>query len=394
MKTYAAALFAFLLAGIAGVFFASPDPTSFVLFKMPPAPPGPNGKTIAEELGFAPDAKLLVVNSDDSCGHPAFTEGVIEVLSSGIMKSTSVIVHDRNDGDLRRLAALAKDHPEWGIGIHLTLTNEYQQGYPWKPVLSAQQVPSLYNAKGLAWEKISEVETFVDPAHAALEFEAQIAKALRLGIALTHIDSHMGTAYRNSRFPGAAADGLRMAAIRAAEKFDLPLTMNTFDEASAQSMEYMDQHQLIRPDTFFGFYELAELNSHLSYEGPAIQRWITALVVKQVFGFALPYRNYDSVGEDLEARGEIVRQAILNIVKPGLNHFYMHAAVAESVSGDRIPSGMNHPSGVDEIVRLSDSAVWSSDEMAQFLEDQGIKLINYSQIRKIQQARRAQRPAS
>jgi hypothetical protein len=62
----------------------------------------------------------------------------------------------------------------------------------------------------------------------------------------------------------------------------------------------------------------------------------------------------------------------------------MHAAVAESVSGDRIPSGMNHPSGVDEIVRLSDSAVWSSDEMAQFLEDQGIKLINYSQIRKIQ----------
>jgi predicted glycoside hydrolase/deacetylase ChbG (UPF0249 family) len=365
-----------------------------LVFKMPPAPPGPNGKTIAEELGFAPDAKLLVVNSDDSCGHPAFTEGVIEVLSSGIMKSTSVIVHDRNDGDLRRLAALAKDHPEWGIGIHLTLTNEYQQGYPWKPVLSAQQVPSLYNGKGLAWEKISEVETFVDPAHAALEFEAQIAKALRLGIALTHIDSHMGTAYRNSRFPGAAADGLRMAAIRAAEKFDLPLTMNTFDEASAQSMEYMDQHQLIRPDTFFGFYELAELNSHLSYEGPAIQRWITALVVKQVFGFALPYRNYDSVGEDLEARGEIVRQAILNIVKPGLNHFYMHAAVAESVSGDRIPSGMNHPSGVDEIVRLSDSAVWSSDEMAQFLEDQGIKLINYSQIRKIQQARRAQRPAS
>ena len=173
-------------------------------------------KNLAEKLGYSADAKLLVVNSDDTGAHPSFTKGVFEIMKYGMVKSTSIIVNDRNDAELIQIAALASEHPDWGFGIHLSLTNEYQEDFPWKPVLSKDIVPTLYNDKGLAWETTAEVAIKVDPAHAALEFEAQIKKGIKLGIDLTHIDSHMGTAYMDSEFPEAEVDGVRNAAVQAA----------------------------------------------------------------------------------------------------------------------------------------------------------------------------------
>ncbi len=377
---------ALLFGAIAAYAFLQTSGGSLI-YKMPIAPLNANQQNLAQELGYPADTKLLVINSDDTGAHPTFLTGVFDTMEFGLVKSTSVIVHDRNDEDLARIAQVASESPQWGIGIHLTLTNEYQENHPWSPVLPKEQVPSLYNDQGLMWEKISEVETNVDPNHAALEFEAQIKKALELGIQLTHIDSHMGTIYRNSRYPGAERDGLRMAAIGVAEKYNLPMTTNTFDEDSEATMVYMDEHRMIRPDTLFGFYELEEINSHLGYEGSAAQRWITAVVVKSVFGFELPYKNHPSVEEDVPVRLEILKHALANIVKPGLNHFYMHAASEEEGKKSVIPRGMNHDEGVDALVRLSDASVWSSEEIRAFLESQKIELINYTELQRIQQAR-------
>ena len=373
-----------LVASLATAIVISMNAKKIFVYKMRNAPPNADQKNLAQELGYRADAKLLVVNSDDTGGYPALIEGVFDVMEAGLVKSTSVLVHDHNDEDLARVAEAAKTHPEWGFGIHLVLTNEYQENYPWKPVLPQEEVPTLYNGKGLMWEKISEVEKNVDPRHAALEFEAQIEKALRLGIQPTHLDSHMGTAYRDSQYPGAPVDGLRMAAVQAAQKYSLPHTVNTFDKASEASIQYMDDNRMVRPDTLFGFYELAELNSHLSYEGSAIKRWVTALAVESIWGFELPYQNFPTVEEDAPVRIEIYKHALRNLAKPGLTHFYMHAAAAD---GRKIPRGKNHGPGVDAIVRLADSKVWSSDEMRTFLDEQNITLINYTELQKIQKAR-------
>lgn len=347
-------------------------------------PLGPNNKNLAEELGYAADAKLLVVNSDDSCAHPSFTEGLFKAMESGLVNSTSVIVHDRNDADLIRMAKVAKDHPKLGVGIHLTLTNEYQQGYPWKPVLPKDIVPTLYNDQGLSWASINDVENNVNPDHAVMEFEAQIQKALKFGIRLTHIDSHMGTIYRDSHFPGAPTNGLRLAAIKVAEKYQLPLTMNMFDAKLQPDLEYLDNHHILRPDTFFGFYELEDINRHLSYEGSFIKRGVSRWFVKALFGLTLPYHNSESLEEDFKVRMEINKQAIMNLIKPGLNHFYMHLDVPVAENGLSIPDGLNHKPGLDKVVRLGDMAVWTSEEMKQFLKKEDVKLINYTEIRKIQ----------
>jgi hypothetical protein len=354
---------------------------------MPNAPVNEEGLTLAEELGYTKNTKLLVVNSDDTAAHPTFMEGVFETMDAGIVKSTSVIVHDHNEEALKEIAVLSKKQPELGIGVHLMLTNEYQDRYPWKPVLSKEIVPSLYNSKGLAWATIEEVQLHANPKEVYLEFEAQIQKAMALGIAISHLDSHMGTMYRDSYYPGAHIDDLRMAAVRVAKKYNVPMTVNTFDKNAVNSIQYMDDHQMIRPDTFFGFYELEEMNSHMSYKGSSLKKWMTALVVNFVFNFKIPYINKNSVPDDIPIRMEIIKSAVAKIVKPGLNHFYMHAAQECSSKGYKIPSGHNHALGLDKIVRLADAHVWSSKEMKAFLKKENIVLINYSRLQLLMEKR-------
>ena len=165
------------------------------------------------------------------------------------------------------------------------------------------------------------------------------------------------------------------------------MTVNTFDKNSKSAIELMDRQKIIRPNTFFGCYELAELNEHLSYEGSSIKKWITATVVKKVFGFNLPYQNYDTVDEDIAVRMEIYKEAITNLVQPGLNHIFMHAAIAEEVDSFPIPKVQERVEGLDEIIRKADFKIWSSDEMKHFLEEQEIILINYRELQKIQELR-------
>jgi hypothetical protein len=355
-----------------------------VLWRMDSPPLGPNGKNLAQELGFNKDAKLLIVNSDDTGAHPTFTHGIVQVMPFGLVKSTSVIVHNRNDAELKRIAKIAKQHPDWGFGVHLMLTNEYQHGFPWSPVLPIETVPSLYNDKGLAWEKITDVETSANPLDVKKEFIAQIQKAMDAGINVDHIDSHMGTYYRQSTFQNAKSDDLIVAAIETAKHFNLPMTLNTFDKISKHNIEYADQLGLIRPNTLFGFYELEEINSHLGYKGSFIEKFIVAWVAKNAFGLELPYKNKTLQADDIQTRMDINQQVLLSIAKPGLNHVYMHAAHETQSDGMKIPSGKNHGAGLDKIVRLGDSAVWSSQEMKDFLVEHKFQLINYSDIKKVQ----------
>jgi hypothetical protein len=178
---------------------------------------------------------------------------------------------------------------------------------------------------------------------------------------------------------------LIQAAIAAAEHFDIPMAINTFDKALEAAMNQVDAAGIIRPDSLFGFYELEEMNSYFSYEGSSVQRAIIAWVVRRVFGFELPYKNRQLVLNDVKDRMSIYKLAIQNVARPGLNHIFMHAA-QERHNGVPIPSGLNHKARVDKVVRLSDSAVWSSDEMKAFLKAENIVLINYQRLRDLQQA--------
>lgn len=49
------------------------------------------------------------------------------------------------------IAAYARSHPNVDLGLHLTLTSEWEF-YKWGPVLPSNEVPSLINEQGFLYD--------------------------------------------------------------------------------------------------------------------------------------------------------------------------------------------------------------------------------------------------
>ena len=84
------------------------------------------------------------------------------------------------------------DHPEYAIGVHLTLTSEWGQ-YRWKPLTDGK---SLIDEEGYMWHESDQVEQNVDLEEARAEIKAQIERCKKLGfVTPSHLDNHMGSLY-------------------------------------------------------------------------------------------------------------------------------------------------------------------------------------------------------
>ena len=78
-------------------------------------------------LGFASDARVLIVNADDLGMYQEINVGVIEAIEHGIASSCSLMVPCPGALEAMRLLGA---RPEIGFGIHLTLaTHGRRAGY-------------------------------------------------------------------------------------------------------------------------------------------------------------------------------------------------------------------------------------------------------------------------
>lgn len=98
----------------------------------------------SEELGYPPDARLLIVNCDDFGMYPAINTAVIESIEQGIASSCSLMV--LCPAALDAMQFLSR-RPEIPFGIHLTLVCEMPD-FQWGPMIAKQRVPSLLNEDG------------------------------------------------------------------------------------------------------------------------------------------------------------------------------------------------------------------------------------------------------
>jgi predicted glycoside hydrolase/deacetylase ChbG (UPF0249 family) len=134
----------------------------------------------------------LAVRFDDMGMCHSVNSAVRQVIASGIPLSTSVMV--ACPWYLEAVEIL-KDHPQVGVGIHLTLNSEWGH-YKWGPVLGASKVPSLVDANGHFHSSETEFRaTHVDPEEVRIELRAQIERALRAGLRIDYVDAHMLMAY-------------------------------------------------------------------------------------------------------------------------------------------------------------------------------------------------------
>lgn len=166
----------FLLAGVALGCSASHS-----------AVPQPDaaGTPLEVRLGYPRGARLLILHFDDLGTTRSGNAAVQAARDSGLLVSGSVIVPGPW---FQQVAAYARAHPDFDLGVHLALTSEWP-GYHWGPVAPRDSVPTLLGDDSLLlreWTDTTRVR-WQDVEH---ELRAQIAAARAAGIQLTHVDVH------------------------------------------------------------------------------------------------------------------------------------------------------------------------------------------------------------
>lgn len=139
-------------------------------------------------LGYADDARLLIINADDLGMSYTINDAIFRALKAGLVRSTSLMVPW--PAALNALQYL-KQNPEIPFGVHLSVIND-NPGYRWKPLLPTEQVPSLVDAAGY-FPTLDQMATFIAAARVdelEQEFRAQIEVVLSTGLKPTHLDWH------------------------------------------------------------------------------------------------------------------------------------------------------------------------------------------------------------
>lgn len=149
--------------------------------------------SLAERLGYARDAKLLIVHADDLGMAHSVNTATAKAFESGLVNSGSIMVPCPWFSEI---ATYARANPQADLGLHLTLTSEWTS-FRWGPVTAKDRVSSLLDKNGYFYLTESEAAAHADPREVELEIVAQIERARAFGIQPTHLDSHMGTLYQN-----------------------------------------------------------------------------------------------------------------------------------------------------------------------------------------------------
>ena len=153
-------------------------------------------QTYAEKLGWPKGARVLMIHADDAGLSYASNEGIIAALEAGTVTSTSIMMPC---SWVPGLVAYLKQHPEVDAGLHLTYTAEWDF-YRWPPVAGRDAVPGLVDAMGYMHDNVGEVVKHASAGEVEQEMRAQIALAEKMGIEITHIDSHMGTLFATPEY--------------------------------------------------------------------------------------------------------------------------------------------------------------------------------------------------
>ena len=129
--------------------------------------------------------KKIIINADDFGIHEAVNRGIVSGYGQGAISSTTIMAVGTS---FDHAVALAADHPNLGIGVHLTLVGEY-------PVAAPNKVASLLDGEGRLPRLYPQflrllVQGAIQLAEVRYELEAQICKVVAAGVKPTHLDSH------------------------------------------------------------------------------------------------------------------------------------------------------------------------------------------------------------
>jgi predicted glycoside hydrolase/deacetylase ChbG (UPF0249 family) len=288
-------------------------------------------KNTAERLGYPPTAKLLIVHADDLAVSHSQDRASFTALERHAATAASIMVPCPW---LTEVAAYAKAHPDADLGLHLTLTSEWQS-YRWGPVASRNEVPGLLGPDGNLWPDVPYVTKHATAAEVEKEIRAQIELAMKVGIRPTHLDSHMGTLFDPAYFS---------TYVKVARQYGLPFLAMRTPGAPASMTDLLKDTDILpdtiamatggKPETWESYYlgvvrslkpGLTELIVHLAYND-AEMRAITE--GHPDYGSAWRQRDFDVI------TGPAFRQALKD------NGVTLIGWRPASLAGSRVSGGL------------------------------------------------------
>ncbi len=283
------------------------------------------GQPLQVRLGYPPDAKLLILNADDLAVSHSEDTASFAALDQKLVTSATVMVPCPW---FTEVAAYAKAHPEADLGLHLTLTAEWQT-YRWGPIASRALVTSLVGPDGNFYASPDEVAEHAKLNEVETEIRAQVERAKAMGIEPSHLDAHMHTLYRTPELFGVL--------LKVAREYKLPIRMARNDELFQPLLPLMAPGDPI-PDAIF------------------------------------------SPGEDVSASGW--NAYYVNLIKnlqPGVTEIFVHLAHDDAETQAIM---INHPDW-GAAWRERELAAVSSPEFRKALEDNHVILIGWRDIKKL-----------
>lgn len=122
----------------------------------------------------------IINNADDFGYSRAVNYGILDSFQRGVLTSATLMA---NMPGFDHAVMLAKENPELGVGIHLTLTSG-------NALLDGHLTIADESGKLRKKAYYCDLNTVVDYEEVYAEWKAQIEKVLSNGILPTHLDSH------------------------------------------------------------------------------------------------------------------------------------------------------------------------------------------------------------
>ena len=194
--------------------------------------------SLAEQLGFAPEAKLLIVSCEDLGLSYATNEGIYESLRAGGATSASLMV----PAPWARGAAASYRGED--VGIELTLNAEHEL-YRWGPITHS---PSLLDGDGGFPRTVDDVWEHADLVEVRREWRAQIERAIYWGFDISYLCTHVAGVELKPEFFDVYLD--------LAEEFRLPLRLASIEQerrAGFPFRELATERAIVAPDRVISY---------------------------------------------------------------------------------------------------------------------------------------------
>jgi predicted glycoside hydrolase/deacetylase ChbG (UPF0249 family) len=299
---------------------------------------------VLNKLGFDKNDRLAIIHVDDVGMCQSSVAAFADLWDFELITSGSVMVPCPW---FLEAAKYSQQHSEADLGVHLTLTSEWDT-YRWRPLSTLDPQTGLLDEKGYFHHLAHQVQEQADPTAVQTELAIQIERAKIAGMLPTHADTHMGTV---------AHLKFMQCYLQTALEFKIPPMMLRLDEA--------------------GWQRVAE-----EYEGANLNQ-DTIIVILQTVNtleeMGVPLLD-NIVGMPLDSepahRLEETKSTLKNL-QPGITHFIIHASKDTPELRAIAP---------DWRCRVADYETFLKDELRQHIRDIGVQTIGYRDLQQLMEA--------